>query len=83
MHTGIEKCFAVKAAPQSDSSQPLAFGKRNVGKILLHFVRREIDVCKHNNAAVGLFQDLGSPTRFVPRIESLPALESKLFQYAN
>ena len=55
-------------------------GKRLVGKVAGHFVRRQVDVGKYHQSAGPLFEHLGSPAGLDAGIETLAAGEANRFE---
>ena len=80
---GSKQCLAVQEAPQSDRAEMLLRRKRRVGEVVGDLGRRQVNVGEYNHLAFLLFQHLGPPARFPPRVEPFAAYESQVLQESN
>jgi hypothetical protein len=76
MHAGLEKTFAVQAAPETNRAELQLRWQRVARKIDFHFIRVQVDIVKNNDAFNRLFDDLRAPARFLARVVAFATMSS-------
>lgn len=80
MHTGLEERLSMQPAPEPDRAEFVTRRQWLVCKVSKHFVRSQVDIGKDDDAAIRLFEHLGSPAGGLSRVESFAADEAQLLQ---